>query len=63
MPDHPFEPWVIGGSVYIGGAIFYVFRIPERWFPTKFDLFGQSHNLFHFAVVAGAYIHFNESMN
>lgn len=37
------EPWALGGAVYIGGALIYVFRIPERWFPKKFDNFGSSH--------------------
>lgn len=29
-----------------GGAI-YALRVPERWFPGKFDLFFHSHQLFH----------------
>lgn len=56
-------PWGVGGAVYIGGAIIYVLRIPERWFPVKFDLIGNSHNIFHVAVIVGFAIHFNESMN
>ena len=56
-------PWVVGGAVYIGGALFYVFRIPERWYPHLFDNMGNSHNIFHIAVVTAAIIHFNESMN
>ena len=31
------------GLVYIGGALIYVFRIPERHFPIRFDLIGASH--------------------
>jgi adiponectin receptor len=49
---------IFGGAVYIGGALIYVFRIPERWYPKKFDLFGSSHNIFHFAVLIGCAIHF-----
>ena len=52
----------MGGAVYIGGALLYVFRIPERWYPKTFDNFGSSHQIFHLAVVAGCAIHFNESM-
>lgn len=26
------------GTLYILGAIFYALRVPERWFPGKFDL-------------------------
>jgi len=36
-------PWALGGATYIGGAIIFVFRIPERYFPKKFDCFGSSH--------------------
>lgn len=55
--------WALGGAVYIGGALIYVFRIPERWYPTKFDLAGSSHNIFHVAVVLGCSIHFSESLS
>ena len=33
-------------------------RIPERWYPGRFDLFGASHQLFHFAVVAAVIAHY-----
>jgi adiponectin receptor len=39
---------IIGGAIYIGGAIIYSLRIPERFFPYKFDFFGSSHNIHHF---------------
>lgn len=29
---------VLLGLLYILGAIFYALRVPERWFPGKFDL-------------------------
>jgi adiponectin receptor len=38
------------------GGILYVVRVPERWFPGKFDICGQSHNWMHFLVVLGAYV-------
>ena len=53
----------VGGATYIGGAIIYALRIPERWSPKTFDLVGSSHNIFHVCVVLGAAIHFNENMN
>jgi len=31
--------WVLGGAVYVSGALMYVARIPERIFPGKFDYF------------------------
>ena len=40
-------PWALGGAFYIGGALTYTFRMPERWFPKKFDIVGSSHNIFH----------------
>lgn len=33
---------VLMGLLYILGAIFYALRIPERWFPGKFDLWVSS---------------------
>ena len=33
-------------------------QIPERWMPYRFDLFGASHQIFHFAVMGVAVIHF-----
>jgi len=36
----------------------YVFRIPERFYPYRFDLIGYSHNIHHFTVLIGAGIHF-----
>jgi adiponectin receptor len=46
-------PWLGGGLVYIFGAIIYGLRIPERWYPKKFDLCGSSHNFHHMMVVFG----------
>ncbi|XP_008795847.1 heptahelical transmembrane protein ADIPOR1 [Phoenix dactylifera] len=45
-------------SSYIIGTIFYVSRVPERWKPGHFDLAGQSHQIFHVFVVAGALAHY-----
>ncbi|CEF60186.1 Adiponectin receptor protein [Strongyloides ratti] len=39
------------------GALFYVTRIPERWFPGKCDYWFQSHQLFHICVLIGAIVH------
>ncbi|XP_068314194.1 heptahelical transmembrane protein 2-like [Pyrus communis] len=43
--------------LYASGAAFYVARIPERWKPGKFDIVGQSHQIFHIFVVLGALTH------
>uniref|UniRef100_A0A915ECG7 Adiponectin receptor n=1 Tax=Ditylenchus dipsaci TaxID=166011 RepID=A0A915ECG7_9BILA len=45
-------------ALYIIGAATYAFRFPERFFPGKFDLFCQSHQLFHMFVIVAAYVHF-----
>lgn len=43
---------------YLSGATLYAFRMPERLSPGKFDLIGNSHQIFHCLVVLGAYWHF-----
>ena len=40
------------------GAATYACRIPERWFPGKFDIAGNSHQLWHAAVVLAAWVHY-----
>lgn len=43
---------------YLLGASLYAFRMPERLSPGKFDMVGNSHQVFHCLVVLGAYCHF-----
>lgn len=50
------------GATYLSGAFLYATRIPERYFPGKFDLAFHSHQLFHVAVVVAAVIHFKAVM-
>lgn len=45
-------------SVYVSGAGLYVSRIPERFFPGKFDIWASSHQLFHICVLIAAYLHY-----
>lgn len=49
---------ILMGLLYITGALIYVYRIPERWFPGKFDIVGHSHQIFHCLVVAAAITHY-----
>ena len=49
---------VLMAVLYISGALIYAFRFPERMFPGKFDLWFQSHQIFHVFVVAAAFVHF-----
>jgi adiponectin receptor len=48
---------VLQGVLYILGAAIYACRIPERFAPGKFDLFGSSHQIFHGFVIAAALTH------
>jgi adiponectin receptor len=45
--------------VYLGGAIVYASKIPERWCPGMFDYCGGSHNLWHVAVLGGIFFHYS----
>ena len=54
---------MVGLKSYLGlalinfsGAAVYAARIPERWFPGRFDLLGQSHNWMHVLVLTGAVV-------
>uniref|UniRef100_A0ACD5TUU5 Uncharacterized protein n=1 Tax=Avena sativa TaxID=4498 RepID=A0ACD5TUU5_AVESA len=50
------------GAFYLAGVVVYGARVPERWLPGKFDLFGHSHQLFHALVIAGAYTHYHAGL-
>ena len=39
------------------GAVIYTARIPERWDPLRYDIYGCSHQIFHFIVVFAGLIH------
>lgn len=45
-------------AVYVGGAVMYASKAPERWLPGAFDYVGGSHNLWHLAVLAGILFHY-----
>lgn len=36
------------------GAAIYGVRIPERWYPKKYDISGSSHQIMHVLVMCGA---------
>lgn len=48
---------VIGALIYVTGCLIYAVRIPERWRPGMFDLWGHSHQIMHLFVVLGAAVH------
>ncbi|CAG2177372.1 unnamed protein product, partial [Oppiella nova] len=51
--------FILQGMLYVIGALLYVIRIPERFFPGKCDYWFQSHQLFHIFVVMAAIVHLN----
>lgn len=55
-----FAAWyIIGmGALYLFGAFVYAYRVPERWLPRVFDLVGNSHQIWHCLVLAGAAVHY-----
>lgn len=56
--------WVLlGGVLYIIGAVLYGMRFPEKICPGKFDIWGHSHQLFHFLVVIAALCHLRGLLN
>ena len=61
---HGFEvfPWIVGGTIYAGGAVIYALKFPEKQFPGKFDIVGNSHNIFHVCCLIGALMHLQASV-
>ncbi|OMH81921.1 Adiponectin receptor protein [Zancudomyces culisetae] len=45
-------------AFYTVAVAFYSTRVPERWFPGKFDIWLQSHTIFHCLVLAAAGYHY-----
>jgi adiponectin receptor len=50
--------FLLMGACYIIGVGFYILRIPERFYPGKFDLWGSSHNIWHLFVLAAVLCHY-----
>ena len=55
--------WGWGGAFFIFGAFVYTKRFPEKQYPGKYDIFGQSHNIWHFFVLLGGITHFFASLS
>ncbi|SAL95231.1 hypothetical protein [Absidia glauca] len=49
---------IMVGGIYVGGAFLYAARIPERWSPGTFNLFGSSHQIFHVCVLIALVTHY-----
>lgn len=60
---YPLRGLSIMACLYLTGAGLYVLRIPERFFPGKFDIWASSHQLFHVCVVSAALVHYDTLLN
>ena len=60
---YPLRGLCIMASLYLTGAGLYVLRIPERFFPGKFDIWASSHQIFHICVVSAALVHYDTLLN
>lgn len=54
--------FLVGGAFYLLGGLIYAMHWPERSYIARFDYFGNSHNIFHLAIVCAALIHFYGSV-
>ena len=39
------------------GTVIYAARLPEKWYPRTFDIYGSSHQIMHVLVACGALSH------
>lgn len=39
LPFFRFQVWMLGGALYIFGAVIYAKKFPEKTYPGKFDIF------------------------
>lgn len=53
-----FFNWYFGGILYIVGALFYIAKFPEKFWPGRFCIVGNSHQIFHFFVLGGVLLHY-----
>ena len=54
---------LIMAGLYLMGALLYVCRCPERFFPGRFNTWASSHQLFHICVVCAALVHYDTLLN
>ncbi|KAI1178590.1 hemolysin-III protein [Nemania sp. FL0916] len=57
MLEYSGMKWYLLELVFYGGGVsLYGFRIPERFAPGKFDIWGSSHQIFHVSILCAMYI-------
>ena len=50
--------WMLAmGACNLVGAATYAARVPERWYPTRFDIVGNGHQILHVMVVLAGLAH------
>ena len=47
---------ILMGALYCIGVVFFITRFPESYWPGKFNLIFQSHQIFHVLVVCAALV-------
>jgi len=58
IEDANFYGFMTMASLYLIGAVMYAARIPERFYPGKFDVWFHSHQIFHMFVIVAEFVHF-----
>ncbi len=53
---------VLEGAFYGLGLYFYVSKFPEKKYPKKFDIFFNSHSIWHICVFMGTFSHYNGNL-
>lgn len=46
---------VVMALCQFSGGVIYATRVPERWYPRTFDIWGASHQLMHILILCGAF--------
>ncbi|KAL8377891.1 hypothetical protein RB595_008533 [Gaeumannomyces hyphopodioides] len=47
--------WVaVTAGCNVAALVVYISKVPERWYPCRFDIFGHSHQLMHILIVCSA---------
>jgi len=49
---------ILMAALYLSGALIFATKFPERYFPGRCDIWGNSHQIFHVLVAAGAVVHY-----
>lgn len=57
-------PWLVLMAITIlSGTVVYNARIPEKWYPGRFDYWINSHQIFHIAVIGAAMLQYQGALS